>query len=138
MNKADRIKQVNTFIRVMADNGRRFFYSKKFDRYGHFFLGFDGHLRWRDEYTNKAIYLTGMNNWHKGFTNGGTLQSIVKMFTDYIRKGKPVNLNYFRNFKDWRGDVWGYGEAMTPVTEAAQAAFGNPANSPLSPVEGET
>lgn len=118
MNKAQRCARANEFIKVIANCGRRFFYFGPKDRYGHFFIGHDGHLRWRDEYTNKAIYLSGNGNWHRGFSNGGTLKDVIRMFAHYIRKNRPVNLHQFRI-----DGPWGYGEAMAQVVDAARRMF---------------
>jgi len=124
MNKSERIKRVNTFIRVIADTGRRFFYSRKFDRYGHFFLGHDGHLRWRDEYTHKAIYLSGLENWDRGFSNGGTLKSLIQLLAKFIRTGEPLPQWCFR-----LDGPWGYGDDMQIVCDASKFAIKGPKGS---------
>jgi len=115
MNKAQRIEQVNEFIKVIGDCGRRFFYREPEDRYGHFFLGSDSRLRWREEWKERVLYLSKNANWDASFSHGGTLRTIVELLAKYIRTGELIHPWYFR-FDGY----WGYGEEMQIVTDASK------------------
>lgn len=108
-----RINQANEFIKVIASCGRQFFRYE--NRVAYFFMNNDGRLWFRDAYSYKCIYVMYRYEWH-GFSNGGTLRSLVKNLADWIRVGKPVWSGFF----DGQG-LWAYDDvAMAKVREAAK------------------
>ena len=119
MSKQDRVDLVNKIVRVIGDNGRNFFKYK--DRYAKMEIGSRGHIYWIDEYTEARIYThCEWSDW-RGFSNGGTLKDVVKELRDFVRTGERVKVNIFGPYPDWycNGDLWGYGDDMKNVREAA-------------------
>ena len=104
----------------LGSHGRRFFYSTKYDLYGSFSIDERGCLRYRDDYTGKAIKVVLGGKW-RGFSHGGTCKGIVEALAHYIRTGDPINPGHFGPWPDWMcsGDVWGYGNDMEKVRAAA-------------------
>jgi len=103
-----RLENVNAFIKVIGDHGRRFFYYSKSDRYAHMQLDARGRVWFVDDYSGERIYTH--RNWRwRGFTHGGTLRNIVEVFRDHIKKGVRIHPSYF-TIKSWMGSEhpWGY------------------------------
>lgn len=119
--KLERASQVNEMIRIIADCGRRFFYSASKDRYASIEVDHRGRVWWIDDYAGKRIY-THYRYWNKGFSHGGTLRDLVNSFRDYITKGTPVPSNVFGPWPDYicNGNLWGYGEDMQKIRDAAK------------------
>lgn len=122
--KHQRVEQVNQVIRIIADNGRRFFYTPGSQSYASMNIDKYGKIWFVDNYSGKRI-LTHKTTWcdrWKGFSGGGTLRGLVEAFRDYIRTGVPLHLGYLgpERFND--SNVWGYDEeAMKSVREQAGA-----------------
>ena len=112
--KVGRLDEANELIRHISRHGRRFFYSRQFDRVARFEMGLDGKVWFRDEYTDKRVYLAYKGRW-RGFTNGGTLRRLVEDLYRYIRTGQQAPRVHLGPWASWvcDGDLWGYGrEAM--------------------------
>jgi hypothetical protein len=124
--RKDRIANANAVIRAIGSHGRRFFYSSKYDRYGSFSIDDIGCLRYRDDYSGKAIKVVQGGKW-RGFSHGGTCRAIVESLAHYIRTGDPINAGHFGPWPDWVcfGDLWGYGKDA--MEEVRSAALSNPA-----------
>lgn len=111
--------RANQLLDAIAGCGRHFFrHDNQVSR-----LMFDRQQRicfW-DAYTKRHIYPVNGRRW-RGFTEGGTLRRLVQHLVVFVRHGTPVP---FRNsFGPWHqdfcgGDVWGYGEDMEKVRQAA-------------------
>jgi len=122
--KRQRCEQVNQAIRIIADHGRRFFYSQAVDRYASMEVDQRGKVWFIDDYTGKRIFTheTVWGGRWRGFTHGGTLRAVVEAFRDYIRTGEPMHPGYLgpERFND--SNIWGYDEAgMKAVREQAGA-----------------
>jgi len=132
MSKQERVLKVNELIKVIADHGRRFFYSTKNNRYASIEIDTRGKIWWVDDYTGKRIYTHYRYGW-RGFSHGGTLKSLVEAFRDYISRNKPINLRYFGPWPEYycNGDLWGYGDDMQKVRDKACELFGTSAARPL-------
>ena len=109
--KSSRIKDANYLILQVSMFGRRFFYNAEHNRVARFELSIDGKLWFRDEYTDKRIYIAYRGRW-KNFTNGGTLRWLVEDLAKYIRTGERISHRHFGPWPEWKceGDLWGYGK----------------------------
>ncbi|SFI71182.1 hypothetical protein SAMN05216206_2807 [Pseudomonas guineae] len=122
--KHQRAEQVNQAIKIIADHGRRFFYSQASGLYASVEVDARGKVWWIDDYTGKRIYThpnTWGNRW-RGFSHGGTLRDLVEAFRDYICTGKQLSPFYLgpERHRITDGNIWGYStEAMTAVREQA-------------------
>ena len=119
-SKQQRVEAVNKLIKVIADHGRGFF--KTGDNYAKMEVDNRGRIWFIDDYTGKRIYTHYNGRW-RGFSHGGTLKDLVKGFRDYISKG--VTHSYVPKFGPWPshfcdGDLWGYGNDMVKVRQAAK------------------
>ncbi|MBZ9852841.1 hypothetical protein LB566_03465 [Mesorhizobium sp. CA13] len=120
LTKTQRIADANYLILTISIYGRRFFYSPCFNRVARFETTIDGKLWFRDEYTDKRIYVAYRGRW-RHFSNGGTLQRIVEDLARYIRTGERVPAGHFGPWPQYicDGDLWGYGEeTMTTLRRA--------------------
>ncbi|WP_223511127.1 hypothetical protein [Pseudomonas sp. GL-B-19] len=122
--KRQRAEQVNQVIRIIADHGRRFFYSQAVNHYASMEVDQRGKVWFIDDYTGKRIF-THKTVWGgrwRGFSHGGTLRAVVEAFRDYIRTGEPIHPGYLgpERFND--SNIWGYDEeGMRSVREQAGA-----------------
>ncbi|CAI8799638.1 LPD29 domain-containing protein [Pseudomonas sp. IT-P74] len=122
--KRHRAEQVNQVIRIIADHGRRFFYSQAVNRYVSMEVDARGKVWFIDDYSGKRIF-THDTVWGakwRGFSHGGTLKDLVKEFRDYICTCEPLHPGFLgpERFND--SNIWGYDEAgMMAVRERAGA-----------------
>jgi hypothetical protein len=126
-NVQQRIEIANRILRVIAAHGRRFF-SQDSDqsvrmenpRVSQFEI-IKGRLWFRDKYTDKLIFVHFEPRWRsrwRGFSDGGTLRSLVEHLRDFIlKKVDRVNIKYFGPWAEYvcGGDLWGYGDEMGTV-----------------------
>lgn len=112
-----RVKRANEFIEVIASCGRKFFRYE--DRVAKFYLDERGRLWFEDAYSQKSIYVCYKYDW-RGFSDGGTLRSLIQSLRDYIRVGEPLWLGYFEPMRNG-SCAWAYGhDAMSLVRAAAE------------------
>ncbi|AJY12793.1 hypothetical protein K6W16_13615 [Burkholderia dolosa] len=108
--KAERAEHANQLLRAIGSHGRRFFYNAKHDQYARFELDSRGRVWFVDDYTQKRVYTHDKGRW-RGFTQGGTLRSLVERMRDYIRTGWQLPRGVIAppymggNSED---NVWGY------------------------------
>lgn len=121
-----RVAEVNQVIFIIANHGRRFFFSQSSQRYASMEVDARGRVWFIDDYSGKRIYThptTWGSKW-RGFTHGGTLRALVEDFRDYICTGTPLNpfvLGPERN-NLCLGNIWGYEpDQMLAVREQAGA-----------------
>jgi hypothetical protein len=118
MNKTGkqlRIEKANEVIRIIASHGRKFFSHNS--EIGHFVANERGQLFFVDSYTKKPVYVQYRGDWI-GFTEGGTLRTLVEMLRDYITgKREDIAMGCFGPWPAWYcdGDPWGYGAEMERV-----------------------
>lgn len=119
MNKEERLKAVNEMLEVIASCGRKFFADK--GQTSRMEVDTRGRVWFVDSYSGKRIYTHCPFSKWRGFTNGGTLKSLICHFRDFIVKSKPVPLGCFGPWPEWYcdGDLWGYGDDMEGVRKAA-------------------
>jgi hypothetical protein len=120
--KRQRADQVNQAIRIIADHGRRFFYSQTVNRYASMEVDNRGKVWFIDDYTGKRIFThdTVWGGRWRGFSHGGTLKDLVKEFRNYICTGEQLHPGYLgpERFND--SNIWGYDEeGMRAVREQA-------------------
>src|SRR5574337_318330 len=89
--KAERLQHANDLIKLIAAEGRRFFYCQTTDRTAHLLLR-HGHVYFVDDYSGKEIYCSspGFGNKWRGFSHGGTLRDLVEDMRDYVLRGTPI------------------------------------------------
>lgn len=119
MSKKERLEIANKLIDVIAACGRKFF--AKEERVSKFEIDARGKIWFIDAYSQKRIYTHHKGRW-RGFTNGGTLRALVENLRDFINNGTQISNPY--TFGPWpdhiaQGDLWGYGDDMQAVRDAA-------------------
>jgi hypothetical protein len=119
LQKQLRLEKANQLLKVIASCGRRFFAHQ--GRVSRFELDTGGRVWFVDAYNEARIYTHRTNGRWRGFSEGGTLRSLVIALRDYIQTGEPIPSGYLGPWPDWycAGDPWGYGESMKLVAEAA-------------------
>jgi hypothetical protein len=116
--KRERLDRANKVLRTIASCGRHFFaYEYKVGQ-----LELDDHNRlwFCDACTNKRIYTAYKGRW-KHFTEGGTMRDLVRALCRFVREGTKLHPRVFGPWPQWYcdGDLWGYGDAMVTVRNAA-------------------
>ena len=111
LTKAERIADANYLLLQISMVGRRFFYNERHNRVARFEQTIDGKLWFRDDYTDKRVYVAYRGRW-RHFSHGGTLQGLVEALAGYIRTGQPINASRFGPWPEYlcEGDLWGYGK----------------------------
>ena len=114
-----RVDRVNQLLVVIGSCGRNFFRSKGTTSYME--RDARGKVWWVDSYSQKRVYTHDESGRWRNFTNGGTLRALVIELRKYIVSGTPLHPGYFGPWhKDYcGGDLWGYGEDMQQVRDAA-------------------
>lgn len=114
-----RTEEMNELLRVIASCGRKFFQHE--GRIASFQLDKRSRVWFRDAYTEALIYTHGPRTWRK-FTLGGTMQTLVVYMRKYIMTKERIPPGTFGPWPSWYcdGDLWGYGEDMEIVREAAR------------------
>jgi len=105
--KQERLDIANQILVHISQYGRQFFLHE--GRVTHFDLDHRGRLWLVDGYTQKRIYLA-YKYWKHGFSEGGTLRSLIVNLSEFIRWAEPIR-NHFGPFPKYLcdGDLWGYG-----------------------------
>jgi len=122
--KRQRAEQVNQAIRIIADHGRRFFYSQAVNRYAIMEVDARGKVWIIDDYSGKRVFTheTVWGGRWRGFSHGGTLRSLVEAFRDYICTAEPLHRGYLGPERFDDSNIWGYDEeGMKAVREQAGA-----------------
>lgn len=96
--KAARVAIVNEIIKEIASRGRRFFAHE--DKVAYLYLK-NGKIWYKCEWvsthqpiTDVCFSIPKYRKPKRGFTHGGTLESLVRDFCDFIRKGGDTNHNH--------------------------------------------
>lgn len=122
--KEARLRIANAFIQAISVYGRHFFryidQASNSSRVSRFELDTHGRIWFVDGYRGARIYTHHPGRW-RGFTNGGTLRTVVEKLCDYIRTGEQPHLA-LGPWPEWYGDgdPWGYGQDMIQVRAAAR------------------
>ena len=122
--KRQRAEQVNQAIQIIANHGRRFFFSQTANRYASMEVDRRGKVWFIDDYTGKRVFTheTVRGGRWLGFSHGGTLRALVEAFRDYIRTGESMHPGYLGHQRFNDSNIWGYDEAgMKVVREQAGA-----------------
>lgn len=119
MTKEERLAKANQMIRAIASCGRKFFAYQ--DRVSRFDVDGRGRVWFIDKYTQKRIYTHYAGQW-RGFSDGGTLHGVAVALREFIIHGKQLRPTTFGPWPEWicGGDLWGYGEDMQSVRDAAK------------------
>jgi hypothetical protein len=125
--KIKRLELCNQAIVLIASYGRKFFSlhaenrnTEQPERISRFELRPNGQLWFIDKWTQKPIYVAYRRGRWRGFSEGGTLRSLVCEMADWITGKRPEFPVGF--FGPWRqevcgGDLWGYGDDMPILRE---------------------
>jgi hypothetical protein len=108
----------NGILSIISSHGRRFFYHS--GCVSHFDMDVpSGRLWFIDGYSQKRIYTAYRRGRWRGFSEGGTLRSLVENLSDYIVKGTPILMGRFGPWPKYLcdGDLWGYGDSMQAVRQ---------------------
>lgn len=110
----------NAILVVIAYHGRRFFLHNGL--VSRLELDERGRVWFIDAYTQKRIYTHTNGRW-RGFTEGGTLRSLIRELSSYITHGLKLSQGKFGPWPSWicDGDLWGYGADMQIVRQVAHA-----------------
>lgn len=119
-SKGERIYEANYALLTISIFGRRFFYNQLHNRVACFEMTIDGRLWFRDDYTDRRIYVAHRGRW-RHFSHGGTLRRLVDGLARYIRTGEQISPRHFGPWPDHYcdGDLWGYGRG--PMESLRQA-----------------
>jgi hypothetical protein len=117
--KEERLIAVNKMIDVIGSVGRNFFNHRGTISWME--VDARGRVWFIDSYTNQRVYTHNPRGRWRGFSNGGTLRSLVCHFRDFIVKSTPVPRHCFGPWPEYlcSGDLWGYGDSMAVVRKAA-------------------
>lgn len=120
----DRLAHVNDLLAAISRHGRRFFYDPDRDRIARFEIDLAGRLWFRDDYTDRRIYIAYRGKW-RWFSHGGTMRALVESLAAYIRQGKPVPAGHLGPWPEWycEGDLWGYGRPAMAALRAEIAGL---------------
>jgi len=113
-----RIDNVNALIREIGNRGRRFFYSKKHNRYIKLFWA-DGRIWLTQESRGRLVVLDkAIPDQHRHFMHGGTLWGLMCDFRDYIN---DEGANGKNGYGGLNSPHWGYPEEdMEAIREKAR------------------
>lgn len=121
-DQAQRLENVNAFIRLIGDIGRQFFKHK--DRYASMEVDHRGRVWFIDDYTQERIYTHYRWRW-SGFSHGGTMKNLIELFRDHIKKGHCMNPRYFDHQQlSCSGHIWGYPEKDLATLKAEAIRLG--------------
>lgn len=110
VTEADRLASVNEFIKVIGSCGRKFFRNDANDRFANMEVDAQGKVWFIDDYTTRRIYTHYERCW-SGFSHGGTLRDLVRVFRDHIKRGVQIHSKYFQARSRMScGHPWGYPE----------------------------
>ncbi len=121
LEKKRRMIRANHVIYIISQVGRKFFNHK--GEVSRIEMDHNGRLWYFDAFSRKKIYLhCAWSDW-RGFTEGGTLENLVKGFKHYIMTGEKIRSTSFGPWPDWicDGDLWGYGDDIKIVRDTAIA-----------------
>jgi hypothetical protein len=109
VSKQERLHIANKIIELVSGVGRKFFFHH--GRISRFELDARGRVWLIDGYTQKRIYVMYRSGSWRGFSEGGTLRSLICNLADFIAKGERIR-NHFGPWPETLcdGDLWGYGK----------------------------
>ena len=117
--RAERLAQANALLEVIAGCGRQFF--RHGDRVARLELDARERVWFVDEYRGDRVFTHYTGRW-RHFNSGGTMRRLVERLRDYVMRAQPLPAGLFGPWPSWMcdGDLWGYGEDMQAVREAAR------------------
>ena len=119
-NREQRLRNANALLVVIAYHGRHFFLHA--GKVSYLEIAENGRVWFHDSYSQRKVYTHTNGRW-RGFTEGGTLRSLVQELKDYVVHGRTLSTRKLGPWPAWicEGDLWGYGEEMRTVRQVAQA-----------------
>jgi hypothetical protein len=118
--KAQRLQNANALLATIASCGVRFFANGEDASY--FELDARGRVWFVDARSKGRIYTHDEYGPWRGFTNGGTLRSLVFALKNYVCFGRLLHPYALGPWPRWYcdGDLWSYGLAMETVRQKAR------------------
>jgi hypothetical protein len=118
--KQGRLECANALIVHIGGCGRQFFLNREKNSISYFWLDTRGRLWYWDAHSRRSIYTHYAGRW-RYFCEGGTLEHLVRGLRDFIQTGKRLPRSTLGPWPEWcDDDLWGYGEDMECVREAAR------------------
>jgi hypothetical protein len=124
--RRERAEKANELIKAIASCGRKvFLHNRAGDEVlSRFEIDPLDRIWFRDGWTGRAIFMhqPGYAKW-RGFTEGGTMRFLIQDLRRFIQFGTLVHASHFGPWPQYicGGDLWGYGEDMAKVREAAKS-----------------
>lgn len=121
MTKQDRVAIINQIMISIGSKDRRFFYSKKNNRYAYLSIAKSGKIYYHCEHSPDIPICMSVPETRKpkNWQHGGTLLSLVRDFCDFIRTGEDSNHNH--GYGGLFCPHWGYEEES--MKEIRQVAY---------------
>lgn len=118
-DKEDCLARANHLLVVIASYGRRFFHHK--GRVSRLECDARGRIWFIDCFSEKRIYTHYPHTW-RGFSGGGTMKELIVALRDFVVHGRKLPRSSFGPWPEWvcGGDLWGYGDSMSHVRDAAE------------------
>ncbi|RDL44321.1 hypothetical protein DN730_07910 [Marinomonas piezotolerans] len=105
---SERVDHANELIKLIAIYGREFLSHE--GTIAHIELGKGGKVFYVDAYTRRRVYTNREHVRWSGFSEGGTMQSLISHLKRYILEGTPIDKRLIANpgFYQDGGNIWGY------------------------------
>lgn len=117
--RRERLAKANELLGVIAGTGRRTFSHQ--GNVARFELDARSRVWFIDDYTRRRIYTHCPWGEWRGFTHGGTMRVLLIWMQKYILWGNSFPASQFGPWPKWvcGGDLWGYGDDMQKIRDAA-------------------
>lgn len=117
--RQQRLVAANEFLKVIASCGRRFFADTGSGHDGYVSLNERRTIVWfHDSYTDAKINVSREGHWN-GFSNGGTLQAVLKSIGKFVLTGSTMRYSYFQPIMpNGFENPWGYDDDILLVRDA--------------------
>lgn len=117
--RQQRLHDANCLICVIGSVGRRFFRHQH--RMSRLEMDHRQRLWWHDCWQGTRVYLHSPRSRHLGFSQGGTMWSLVQLLKRFVQHGTQLHPRVFGPWPDWSiQDLWGYGDDMVLIRTVAQ------------------
>jgi len=116
--RRERMAHANELIKAISEHGRRFFWNADAKRVARIEMDDRNKLWWIDDYKGSRIYMDKIGGYEhrwRGFSHGGTLQSLAIKMRIYIKAGERIHLDYIAQ------SCWGYDAEAALATRKAAA-----------------
>ncbi|MDK9789774.1 hypothetical protein [Vibrio sp. D431a] len=119
--KKERVEHANALLINFSSVGAKFFLHN--GGASQFEVDTHGKIWFLDKCSDRRVYVYREGRW-KGFTEGGTLRTLIEALRDYIRTGEKISPRFVVPAFYSYGDVYGYGVAA--IKELMKLSNDNP------------